>query len=108
LKNSFCKLELSSNVKHSKFLKPRKPTHKKRDGHINEKQMELLFFRGNYLEETNGITLTSFSGVLFKHHKFSNYSFKKSIISISNAFITQLFIKNLSFKVLKECFEYTY
>jgi len=37
------------------------------------------------------------------HLKFSNYSFKKSTITIFNVFITQLFIKNLPFKVLKEC-----
>ena len=40
---------------------------------------------------------------LFKHSKFSNYFFKKSTITISNALNTKLFIKNLPFKVLKEC-----
>lgn len=36
--------------------------------------------------------------------KFSNYSFKKkSIITIFNVINTQLFIKILPFKVLKEC-----
>jgi len=48
------------------------------------------------------ILLTSVLGTLFKHTKFSNYSFKKSTIIISNAIITQLLIKNLPFKVLKE------
>jgi len=43
------------------------------------------------------------SRVFFKHPKFSNYFIKKSTITISNAFNTQLFIKNLPFKVLKEC-----
>jgi len=42
-------------------------------------------------------------GTLFKHSKFNKYSFKKSTITIFNAFITQLFIKNLPFKMLKEC-----
>lgn len=41
--------------------------------------------------------------LLFKHTKFRNYSFKKSTITISNALNTQLFIKNLLIKVLKEC-----
>jgi len=41
--------------------------------------------------------------VTLKHPKFSNYSFKKSTITIFNAFNTQLFIKNFPFKVLKEC-----
>jgi len=35
--------------------------------------------------------------------KISNYSFKKSTITISNAFHTQFFIKSLPFIVLKEC-----
>lgn len=39
---------------------------------------------------------------LFKHSKFNNYSFKESTITISNAFITKLLIKNLLFKVLKK------
>jgi len=47
--------------------------------------------------------LTSVPNALFKHPKFSNYCFKKSTITISNAFNTQLFIKNLPLKVLKEC-----
>jgi len=47
--------------------------------------------------------LTSAIGAFFKHLKFSNYSFKKSIIIIFNVFNTQHFIKNLPFKVLKEC-----
>jgi hypothetical protein len=34
---------------------------------------------------------------LFKHPKFSNYSFKKSTITIFNVFNTQFFIKNLPF-----------
>jgi len=47
------------------------------------------------------VLLASAPGALFKHPKFNNYSFKKSTITISNAFNTQLFIKNLLLKVLK-------
>lgn len=38
------------------------------------------------------VLLTSVSGTLFKHTKISNYHFKKSNISISNAIITCIFI----------------
>jgi len=48
------------------------------------------------------VLLTSVIGALFKLSKFSNYSIKKSTITIFNTFNTQLFIKNLPFEVLKE------
>ena len=47
--------------------------------------------------------LTIAPEALFKHSKFSNYSFKKLTITISNAFNAQLFIKNLLFKMFKKC-----
>jgi hypothetical protein len=49
------------------------------------------------------VLLTSAPEALFKHPKISNYSFEKSTVTIFNAFNTQLFIKNLLFKVLNEC-----
>jgi len=48
------------------------------------------------------VFLTSLTGALFKDLKFSNYTFKKSVITISNTLNTQLFVKKLTFKVLKE------
>jgi len=47
--------------------------------------------------------LPSGPGTLFKHYKFNNYSRKKSTIIISNALNTYIFIKNLQFKMFKEC-----
>ena len=47
--------------------------------------------------------LPSAPGALFKHPKFNNYSRKKLTITISNALNTHTFIKNLQFKMLKEC-----
>jgi len=47
------------------------------------------------------VSLTSSPGALFKHSKFSNYSFKKSTITISIASNTQLFIKTYHLKCLK-------
>ena len=49
------------------------------------------------------VLLTSVTGAFFKHTKFSNYYFKISKFSISNALITQTFIKKLPFKVLNQC-----
>jgi len=48
------------------------------------------------------VLLTSVFGALFKHPIFSNYYLKKSTITIFNAFNTQLFIKNVLFKMFKE------
>jgi hypothetical protein len=39
LKNSFPRLELRSNAKYSKLLKPLKPTHKKRHGYIDKNRL---------------------------------------------------------------------
>lgn len=51
--------------------------------------------------------LTSASRALFKHSKFSNYIFKMSKFSISNALYYTNFHKRLPFKVLNQCPEGT-
>jgi len=42
------------------------------------------------------VLLTSVLGALFKYAKLRNYSLKKSKVSISNALITQTFIKKIT------------